>query len=838
MAGNIKGITVEIGGNTTKLGKAIQDSEKKSHSLQSELKEVERALKFNPDNIELVSQKQEILKNIIEETSDKLKTLKDAQEQVKKQFDAGEIGVEDYRKFQREIVETESKLATFESKLKDAESGSDKLGDSIEKTGDESKNAGDGFTVMKGALADMISNVVMNAISMIGQLIGQLFNLTEVTEEYRLMQGKLAGSAETFGYNMDFVTGKYKQFYTYLGDDQMSTNAITNLLGIGASTETVSALADGAIGVWSAYGDSIPIESLTESVNETIKVGKVTGVMADTINWASVSNKTLAESLNGNKKAQDAFNQAIADGETAEDAYNIALSKVTDTEERSQIVAKFLNLTYGDSKEKFDEMSGSILEANEAELEFRETQAKLGEAMAPINTAMTKLKTQALEAITPLIIAIAEKVMNLYNYLKDHPTLLKIITGLIIALATGFTVLAGALAIQGLINGVTKAIAFLNTTLLANPIVWIVGLIAGLVAGFIYLWKNCDAFREFWINLWTKIKTFFVKAWTTIKTFVTETIPQMIKNIINWFKQLPGKIWTWLVAVVTKVVTWRINMIKKAIEIGKGFINAIVNFFKTLPGKIWNFLVEVITKVITWGANMIKKAVEIGKKFVTSIVNAIKNLPSKIWTWLKNTASKVVSFGSDLASKGRQAGKKLLNTVVTEIKQLPGKIKSIAGNVVTGLWEGIGNKVSWLKGKIKSFVGDVKDWLKQFFKIKSPSRLMRDEIGRYIAEGIGVGIDDYSYKPIDALKRLGNKLVNPDINLNGATLNRRLNSTFGGGSGVTVNSDEALLSKLDGIYNRLNGLQIVLDSGTLVGETIDKIDSALAVNQTLRSRGV
>lgn len=274
MAGKIKGITVEIGGNTTKLSNAIADSEKKTRSLQSELREIDKALKFNPENVELVAQKQEILKGIIEETSKKLETLKDAQEQVKRQFESGDIGADEYRAFQREIIETESKLETFKDKLNDTEDGSDKLGKSIKKTGDATDDAGDGFTIMKGALADMISNVVTGAIQAIGNLVGQLFELSEATEEYRQMQAKLSGSAETFGYSTEFATDKYKEFYKYLGDDQMATNAITNLMGIGTSTENVTKLAEGATAVWASYGDSIPIESLTEAINETITVGE------------------------------------------------------------------------------------------------------------------------------------------------------------------------------------------------------------------------------------------------------------------------------------------------------------------------------------------------------------------------------------------------------------------------------------------------------------------------------------------------------------------------------------------------------------------------------------
>ena len=509
-SGKIKGITVEIGGDTTKLGKAISEVDKQSNSLKGELKQVEKLLKMDPGNMDLIAQKQEILTRAVSDTSDKLKILKEAQGQVEEQFKNGDIDEGQYRAFQRELIKTSNELNDLEKELKETD-------EALDKTGKGAKDSGEGFTIMKGALADMVADVITTAISSIGNLVGSLLELSEATEEYRQMQAKLEGSSKTFGYSMDFAKGKYEEFYKYLGDDQASTNAITNLMGIGTSTESVSKLAEGATAVWASYGDSIPIEGLTEAINETITVGKVTGGMADTINWAKNANEGLNNALSGNKEAQKAYNDAIKEGLPVEDAFNEALAKITDEQERADVVAKFLNGTYGDSKKTYDEMAGSILDANKAELDLKETQAKLGEAVAPVNTAITNLKSQALEAILPVVEKVSNAFLNLLTWFKEHPTATKILTAVVIALATAFGVLATALAIQGIISGVTKAIAFLNTTLLANPIVLIIALITGLVAGFIYLWNNCDAFREFWINLWEKINLFVVRRLQVLK---------------------------------------------------------------------------------------------------------------------------------------------------------------------------------------------------------------------------------------------------------------------------------------------------------------------------------
>ena len=783
----IKGITIEIGGDTTKLGKAIADTEKHSRSLQGELKQVERLLKFDPGNTELLAQKQKILTEAVKETTDKLEILRKAEEQVVEQFNRGDIGEDQLRAFQREIIKTQSELDDFEAKLNGSE-------DKIKDVGDAAEESSGGFTVMKGALADLTANAISGAISKIGDFIGSLMELSEATEEYRTMQAKLEGASETFGYSVDFTKGKYEEFYKYLGDDQAATNAITNLMGLGTSTENISSIAEGAIGVWASYGDSIPIESLTESINETVNAGKVTGTFADTINWAKDSQEQLGKALDGNKSAQKAYNEALKEGLPVEDAFNEALAKITDEQERADVVAQFLNSTYGESKTKYDELNKSVTDANEAELKLKDTQAQLGETMAPVNNAITDLKARALDAIAPVVEKCANGFLDMLNWLKEHPAAMTAITTVAIALAAAFTVLATALAIQGIITGVTKAIAFLNTTLLANPIVLIIAAIAALVAAFIYLWNNCDAFREFWINLWTKVKTFFVNAWNSVKSFCTNTIPKIIDNVVNWFKQLPGKIWTWLQNTISKVTTWASNLKSKATSAASNFINSVVNFFKQLPGKIW--------------------------------------------TWLSNAVTRVVTWGSNLASKGKEAARKLLDSIVNKVKEIPGKLKSIGTDIVKGLWNGINGSVSWLTSKIKGFCSSALGAIKNFFGIKSPSTIMRDEVGRYISEGISVGISDNADKPIGALETLGDNIVDGAGNLNLGTLNRKLTTTFSVGAAGNAMSNDTLLGKLDSIYERLNRLQIVLDTGTLVGETIDKIDAGLATRQLLSARGV
>lgn len=613
----IRGITVEIGGDTTKLGKAIENNEKQTRSLKSELRDVEKLLKFDPSNTELLTQKQNILTNAIHETSQKLNVMKEAEEQIVEQYERGEIGEEQLRAYQREIMQTQNQLEQFErdlastidamenigqeteqtasaleelestiqsqedelrrlnrqyaevvlsqgesseetqelerqmtelnqelrnnrERLNDAQTAADSFTDALNDVQNETDDTGDGFTIMKGAMADLVSEGIQGAISAVGDLIGSLFELVEATEEYRLMQAKLEGSSDSFGYSLEYTKEKYKELYGYLGDDQMATNAITNLLGLRLETDTLNKLVDGAVSVWASYGDSIPIESLTESMNETIQVSKVTGVMADTINWAKMSNEQWSRVLGNGTSAQKAFNKAIKEGLPYEDAFSEALLVTTDAQERAEMVARLLNDTYGASKAKVDELTGGVQNANRAEVELKETQAELAKAIEPVNTKMVSLKEKALQAILPVVEDLMEGLLDLLEWFEETPGATEAVIAVIGGLAAAFGVLAVALGIQALISGVQKAMALLNATMLANPVVLVTAGIVGLTAGLIALSSQTDETKQKQEELTEAINE-ETESWKALKEAQAEQLQANLAEI-DYVSQLKSEL--------------------------------------------------------------------------------------------------------------------------------------------------------------------------------------------------------------------------------------------------------------------------------------------------------
>jgi phage-related protein len=275
----------------------------------------------------------------------------------------------------------------------------------------------------------------------------------------------------------------------------------------------------------------------------------------------------------------------------------------------------------------------------------------------------------------------------------------------------------------------------------------------------------------------------------------------------------------------------------KAVSGVKNLISNVINFFKTLPGKIWDAIVSAVTRIGTWASNMKNKAVSGVTSLVNSVVSFFKQLPGKIKSAISSAITAIGTWCTNMRTKASNGIKNVVSSVVNGFKSLPSKLLNVGKNIVEGLWNGIKNAKDWLIGKIKSFAKGITSGIKAALGIKSPSRVMRDEVGRYIAEGIGAGITANANNPLNALKKLGDDMANQDINLNGATINRKLATTFAVDGGA-VSMDEAILNKLDTLADKISRLKMVLNNGVLVGELLDDIDAGLADKQLLSIRGV
>ena len=286
-------------------------------------------------------------------------------------------------------------------------------------------------------------------------------------------------------------------------------------------------------------------------------------------------------------------------------------------------------------------------------------------------------------------------------------------------------------------------------------------------------------------------------------TFATTEIPAFIESVISFIKELPEKVWTWLVNTMTKIKTWGTNAINSAKDTGKKFIDNVINFVKGLPEKVWDWLVKTMTKIKTWGTNAINSAKETGSKFINNVVSFVKELPSKVYSWLSTTLSKVSSWGSDLAKKGKDAAKNLFDNIVDTIKELPSKLLDIGSDIVEGLWNGISNMSSWISSKISSFGEGVLGGIKDFFGINSPSKVMADEVGKWIPEGIAVGIEKNAKSALNSMKDLA--LNSVGAARNGLTSGVNTAGTVINNNFYQTNNSPKALSRLD-IYRQSKNL--------------------------------
>lgn len=401
----IKGLTVEIGGDTTKLSKALEDVEKKGRDLSSELGEINKLLKLDPGNTDLLAQKLKVLAEAVSTTREKLDRLKEAEKQVQAQFEKGEASEEQVRALQREIIATEKKLGSYENAVKETAEAVNKLGDNSDKAADDVDDLGDSSDKAEksaddlgGTLDGTLSSGLKAVAGLAAAASAAIIGAVEATHEYRTAMGKLDTAFATSGHNSEAATKTYKELQGVLGETDQAVEAASHLAKLADNEEDLEALTEALTGVYATFGASLPIEGLAEAANETAKVGKVTGSFADAINWAADENTDWKKILGTNTKALGAFEKAVKDGEAVEDAYTAALEACSNEQERQQLITETLTKLYGGAAAQYKKTNKAIIEANKANEDWTATLAEVGEEVQPLVTDIKKMGTEVLKS--------------------------------------------------------------------------------------------------------------------------------------------------------------------------------------------------------------------------------------------------------------------------------------------------------------------------------------------------------------------------------------------------------------------------------------------------------
>lgn len=475
MAGQIKGMTIEIGGNTAPLEQALKDTNKEIKNTQKDLREVERLLKLDPKNTELLAEKQKLLNDAIGKTETKLDALKQAKEKADDAMKNGtDVNKEEYRKLQKEIILTKDELKKYNDELDNSIQKIDYLGQNASGMNNAMKIAGAGVVAMGAGLVKSAFSAAETADD-----INTLADKTGLTTE---QIQKFQFASDTIDVSLDTLTGSMSKLTKNMSNAQKGT---------GTAYEAFEKL---GIKVTDADGN---LRSSQDVFNETIKA------------LGNMENETERDAT-----AMDIF------GKSAQELNPLIKGGAEQLEELGQKAQDMGLILSQDALDAANDLQDSIdlLKATTSAA-ITKIGADLSKYLIPVIEKIEDLVTWILDNKEPIIVALSAIAAGILAF-----NMVTMIQGMITAF----------MAWRTATEGMTIAQALLNAVMSANPIAIVIGLVAALVTALVVLWNTNDEFREKLIAAWDAIKQTAVDVWERIKKFFTEDIPNAFKTVIDF----------------------------------------------------------------------------------------------------------------------------------------------------------------------------------------------------------------------------------------------------------------------------------------------------------------
>lgn len=445
------------------------------------------------------------------------------------------------------------------------------------------------------ALGDFAKKGVKAAGAAVAGMTAAFIALDGATEEYRVAQGKLNAGFQTAGFSADVARKSYRNFYAILGDTDTATEASQLLANMAKNEEEVTKWTRIAAGVHGTFGDSLPIEGLVESANETARTGQITGVFADAINWATKEGEKFGVALKADTEANKEWNEAVKSAASAEDFFNLALQNCSDESARQKLIVDTLSKTYDKAADSYYANNQQVINARRNHATLDEMLAKVGDTSAKVKNQLWVLagaaedgsirsgsaldwvqqKTEAFGTWVEGLDLSAlkqqfdenfaqglQKAGDAMDWCREHADGLK--TGVkLLAVAFGLVKLAqfnqsvagGAsalfgmgktvLTMTGVLGGQTAATGAataaqtgLNAAMSANPIGAVILLIEGAIAVGVLLYKNWDTVKAKAGEVWNSIKT----AFGGIRDSITGSFSAAKEKVAGFFSWLDRKI--------------------------------------------------------------------------------------------------------------------------------------------------------------------------------------------------------------------------------------------------------------------------------------------------------
>ncbi len=660
--------------------------------IGSEMKLATAEFGDNAESIDALTRKQDILKKSLEEQAKKAKAAEDA---LKKMRDGGiEPTNPAYQKMQTALNNTKADMVKIQKeiddtseKLKKSKIDWESVGDTVGKVG---KAIGAGVAAMGAA---------------IGAAAGAFLGLAESTREARVNMGKLETGFTTAGHSAEDAKKTYAELYGVLGDDGQATEAAAHLAKLTKNEKELATWTDIATGVYATFGDSLPIENLTEAANETAKTGAITGGLADALNWAGVS----------------------------EDEFQASLDKCSTEQERQALITKTLNGLYSDAAEKYREVNGDIIDAQKATASLNSAMAELGAIAEPIVTKLKQLAAELLQQITPFVELIGNGLVGALTGAEGA--------------AQQFT--------DGLLGMVTFAIQKL-TEMLPTFINFAFQMIANIATG---IAQALPTLVPSLVQLVADIVQVLIDNIPLLIDAALQLVTGLAQGIINAIPVLVAALPTLITSLIDGLLSSIPQIIQAGIDLLTSLITALPEIIATIVAAIPEIINGIITAlleniplIIQAGIDLLVALIQALPQIITTIVQAIPQIISGIVNALVQNIPQIIQAGVQLfvaliqnlptiIAEIVKAVPQIVSGIVSAFGSLVGEMVKAGANLLHGLWEGISSAAGWLWEKVSGWASSLVDGIKNFFGIHSPSTVFA-EIGTNMGEGVGVGFGE------------------------------------------------------------------------------------------------
>lgn len=609
---------------------AVAKSRDRVNELQAEherlTREIEEAGQATPELTRKLQANERALQKAQEATSREEERLQELSETLR---EAG-IDTDNLGRDTEELRRNYERLEQSQKKIQEITEKQNKNNEAISKT--------------KGQIAGTIGTVTA--------LAGSFFALDAATEEYRNNQAKLNTAFQAAGLSTDAAKQAYAGFYKILGDDDTATEASQLLAKLARSEADVSKWTDIAAGVYGTFGDSLPIEGLIESANETARTGTITGSFADAINWASKEGETFGVTLKENTKANEEWNKAVEACESAEDYFNLALQSCGSEAERNQLIMDTLQGTYQDATNAFKENNKQIIQNRQAQVVWNDILGKTGQIAGTVKGMIIEMLGVSEDGSVKANSALSV-LQNTLGKIADNPELIRTIAKTVALLAGlrvgGLTAKLGFLHVKGGILSLQKAFATMKglgiTKYLSNmtggfggllrSVGPLVGIIAAVGGAIYYVSTHLEQVRGFiqktfgdeglavFDKLWgviTQVGTAIKNAFFTSGSGVLDTLKSVLPTIITTLQTGLLPLLPMIADLVMQIVPLIGQLITAILPVLGQLISAILPILATLIAEILPVIVQLISALLPIIMQIVQSVLPIFIQLVNTIL--------------------------------------------------------------------------------------------------------------------------------------------------------------------------------------------------------------------------